>query len=46
MAAIDAKETSKLSWEVFTHGGRKSTGLDVVKWADNYIREAGRDFTN
>jgi len=20
-------------WEVFTHGGRKSTGLDVVEWA-------------
>jgi len=42
VAAIDAKETSKLSWEVFTHGGRKSTGLDVVKWADElYQRGAG-----
>ena len=42
VAAIDAKETSKLSWEVFTHGGRKSTGLDVVKWADNlFQRGAG-----
>ena len=37
MAAIDAKETSKLSG-VFTHGGRKSTGLDVVKWADNLFQ--------
>ncbi|MBI5042446.1 MAG: imidazole glycerol phosphate synthase subunit HisF, partial [Nitrospirae bacterium] len=23
----------KLSWEVYTHGGRKPTGIDVIKWA-------------
>jgi cyclase len=24
---------AKLSWEVFTHGGRNATGLDVIEWA-------------
>ncbi len=24
---------SELSWEVYTHGGRKETGIDAVKWA-------------
>ena len=33
VVAIDAKQTSEGTWEVFTHGGRKATGLDVVAWA-------------
>ena len=35
--AIDAKavNTENTRWEVFTHGGRKSTGLDAVEWAKN-----------
>jgi cyclase len=34
VVAIDAKRNAAGSrWEVFTHGGRKSTGLDVVEWA-------------
>lgn len=33
VVAIDAKRTAHGSWEVFTHGGRKATGLDVVEWA-------------
>jgi cyclase len=32
VVAIDAKKQGS-SWEVFTHGGRKATGLDVVQWA-------------
>jgi imidazole glycerol-phosphate synthase subunit HisF len=32
VVAIDAKRAGK-SWEVFTHGGRKPTGLDAVEWA-------------
>jgi cyclase len=32
VVAIDAKRVGK-SWEVFTHGGRKPTGLDAVEWA-------------
>lgn len=31
--AIDAKKVSENKWEVFTHGGRKSTGMDAVEWA-------------
>ncbi|MCK9389432.1 MAG: imidazole glycerol phosphate synthase subunit HisF [Sulfuritalea sp.] len=33
VVAIDAKETAPGRWEVFTHGGRKNTGLDAVEWA-------------
>jgi cyclase len=35
VVAIDAKRRAAAagSWEVFTHGGRKPTGLDVVEWA-------------
>jgi cyclase len=32
VVAIDAKKKGD-AWEVFTHGGRKPTGLDVVDWA-------------
>ncbi len=33
VVAIDAKRTGDGKWEVFTHGGRKNTGLDVIEWA-------------
>ena len=33
VVAIDAKETAPGKWEVFTHGGRKNTGMDAVEWA-------------
>lgn len=35
VVAIDAKRVSDdpLRWEVFTHGGRKSTGIDALHWA-------------
>jgi len=33
VVAIDAKQVAPNHWEVFTHGGRKATGLDVVEWA-------------
>ncbi len=33
VVAIDAKQTGPQKWEVFTHGGRKATGLDAVAWA-------------
>jgi cyclase len=32
VVAIDAKRNGN-SWEVYTHGGRKPTGLDAIKWA-------------
>ncbi|OGS92242.1 MAG: imidazole glycerol phosphate synthase subunit HisF [Gallionellales bacterium GWA2_60_18] len=33
VVAIDAKQVGMDKWEVFTHGGRKATGLDAVEWA-------------
>jgi cyclase len=33
VVAIDAKQTTQGSWQVFTHGGRTPTGLDAVAWA-------------
>lgn len=33
VVAIDAKKSADGRWEVFTHGGRKATGLDAVEWA-------------
>ncbi len=37
VVAIDAKKVSAegepLKWEIFTHGGRKPTGIDAIEWA-------------
>ena len=33
VVAIDAKRAGDGRWEVFTHGGRKPTGLDAIEWA-------------
>ena len=37
VVAIDAKKVSDkdepMRWEIFTHGGRKPTGIDAVQWA-------------
>ena len=37
VVAIDAKKVSKEGepdkWDIFTHGGRKDTGIDAVEWA-------------
>jgi len=32
VVAVDAKKVSVNKWEIFTHGGRKSTGIDVLKF--------------
>src|SRR3954447_16211304 len=32
VVAVDARSNGQGSWEVFTHGGRKGTGLDAVEW--------------
>jgi cyclase len=41
VVAIDAKQTSAagqpLRWEIFTHGGRKPTGIDAVEWARRMV---------
>ncbi|WP_374437447.1 imidazole glycerol phosphate synthase subunit HisF [Inhella sp.] len=33
VVAIDAKANDSGGWNVYTHGGRKDTGLDAVAWA-------------
>ncbi|MFH1904909.1 MAG: imidazole glycerol phosphate synthase subunit HisF [bacterium] len=48
VVAIDAKrkirnpksEIQNLKWEVYTYGGRKPAGLDVIQWAEE-VRELG-----
>ena len=40
VVAIDAKQVSDGKWEIFTHGGRKGTGIDAVDWADR-MAQAG-----
>jgi imidazole glycerol-phosphate synthase subunit HisF len=42
VVAIDAKQvgldaSGQPRWEVFTHGGRKETGLDAVEWASKMV---------
>ena len=41
VVAIDAKKVSKEGevnkWEIFTHGGRKPTGIDAVEWARKMV---------
>ena len=32
VVAVDAKQTAPGRWEVFTHGGRRNTGLDAIEW--------------
>jgi len=36
VVAIDAKKNGA-SWQVFTHGGRRATGLDAVDWARRMV---------
>ncbi len=33
VVAVDAKQVSAGRWEIFTHGGRKATGIDAVQYA-------------
>lgn len=33
VVAIDAKTASPGKWEIFTHGGRKGTGIDAIEFA-------------
>jgi imidazole glycerol-phosphate synthase subunit HisF len=33
VVAVDAKASGPGRWEIFTHGGRKPTGLEAIAWA-------------
>jgi imidazole glycerol-phosphate synthase subunit HisF len=41
VVAIDAKKVSATGetdrWEIFTHGGRKATGIDAIEWAKKMV---------
>jgi cyclase len=37
VVSIDAKRVSENLWEVFSHGGRKSTGLNALEWAKKAV---------
>ena len=41
VVAVDAKKVSKegeeQSWEIFTHGGRNSTGQDAISWVERMV---------
>ena len=41
VVAIDAKQVSahgeRLKWEIFTHGGRRATGIDALEWARQMV---------
>ncbi len=32
VVAVDAKATAAADWQIFTHGGRRPTGLDAIDW--------------
>ena len=38
VVAIDARRAGVGRWEVYTHGGRRPTGLDAVAWAQQVAR--------
>src|SRR5476649_2701924 len=33
VVALDAKRTAPDRWEIFTHGGRRATGIEAIGWA-------------
>jgi cyclase len=37
VVSIDAKRVAPDKWEVFSHGGRKATGLDAIDWAKKAV---------
>ena len=37
VVSIDARKMAADKWEVFSHGGRKPTGLDAIEWAQRTV---------
>ena len=37
VVAIDAKRREGGGWEVYTHGGRRNTGIDALQWATDVV---------
>ncbi|HSU06776.1 MAG TPA: imidazole glycerol phosphate synthase subunit HisF [Acetobacteraceae bacterium] len=40
VVAVDARQSAPACWEVFTHGGRRPTGIDAVSWCQ-HVAAAG-----
>ena len=40
VVAIDARRVAPAHWQVYTHGGRTPTGIDVIEWA-RHVEELG-----
>ncbi len=38
VVSIDAKRNEPGRWSVFSHGGRKDTGIDALEWAERVVR--------
>lgn len=38
VVSIDAKKVAPGQWEVFSHGGRKATGMDALEWGDRVVK--------
>src|SRR5262249_53371778 len=43
VVSIDAKKVSADRWEVFSHGGRKPTGLEALAWAQRAVSLGARE---
>ena len=43
VVSIDAKRVASDRWEVFSHGGRKPTGLEAVAWAQQAVQRLRRN---
>lgn len=39
VVAVDAKARRDGTWEVFTHGGRRGTGIDVIEWSQRMAQQ-------
>ncbi len=37
VVAIDAKAVGEGAWEVYTHGGRRATGMNAIEWAKKAV---------
>jgi imidazole glycerol-phosphate synthase subunit HisF len=37
VVAVDAKQSAPGQWEVFTHGGRRPTGIDAIAWCQQVV---------
>ena len=37
VVAVDAKKTGNQKWEIFSHGGRKKTGIDAIEFSKQSV---------